>query len=173
MRVNATITVDKPRDEVYAAWRDFDNFPAFMAHVESVETTSPLQSHWKVAAPAGRSVEWDAAIFDDKPGELIAWTSLEGAGVRNSGVVGFADAPGDRGTEIILQLDYDAPGGALGAALAKVFGEEPRQQVKDDLRRFKQLLETGEVVLSEGSPEGQTARRQLKQRAAQPAEPTN
>jgi uncharacterized membrane protein len=107
-----------------------------------------------VNAPAGQRIEWDAEILDDRPGHRLAWRSLEGSDVRHEGVVVFRDAPGDRGTEVEVDLRYDAPAGAAGAVVAKLFGEEPSQQIRDDLRRFKQVMEIGEVVLSDGSLEG-------------------
>ena len=166
--VRAAITVNRPRKEAYAFWRDFENLPRFMAHLDSVQSEGERRSHWRATAPGGRTVEWDAEITDDRPSELISWRSLENAEVANAGTVRFEYAPGGRGTEIHVEMRYDAPGGGLGAMLAKLFGEEPTQQVKDDLRRFKQVLETGEIPVSEGSPEGVHARRQLKQRPAQP-----
>jgi uncharacterized membrane protein len=166
MRVRSAITVRQPPADVYAYWHDFENLPRFMDHLESVEARDG-QSHWKAKAPAGMKVEWDAEIVEDRPNELIAWRSVDGS-VDNFGVVRFVPAPGDRGTEIHLDMKYAAPGGALGATAAKLFGEEPEQQVKDDLRRFKQVVEAGEVVRSDGSPEGITARRHLKQRPAHP-----
>jgi uncharacterized membrane protein len=154
--------------EAYEAWHDFERLPRFMTHLESVRQTGGGRSHWKAKAPAGRTVEWDAEVVDDRPGELIAWRSLPGADVANAGTVRFSDAPGDRGTEIRLELEYSPPGGARGATVAKLFGEEPDQQARDDLRRFKQVLETGEVLRSEGTPEGQLARRVVGQRPARP-----
>jgi uncharacterized membrane protein len=126
------------------------------------------RSHWKVTAPAGRTIEWDAEIVDDRPGEHIGWRSLPGATVPNAGGVTFAPAPGNRGTEVRVQLRYEPPGGAVGATFAKLMGEEPHLQAKDDLRRFKQVLETGIVIRSEGSPEGPLTRRMINQRPAQP-----
>jgi uncharacterized membrane protein len=120
-----------------------------MIHLESVTTGPGGRSHWVAKAPGG-SVEWDAEITEDQPGELLSWQSIEGADVANGGSVRFADAPGDRGTEIHVALHYDPPGGTAGAMVAKLFGEEPSQQLLDDLRRFKQVMETGEVVRSEG-----------------------
>ncbi len=172
IHVTQALTVNRPVDEVYRFWRDFQNLPRFMDHLESVQVTGERRSHWKAKAPAGRTVEWDAEIVDDRPNELISWRSLPGARVPNWGTVRFRPAPSDQGTEIVLDMNYGAPGGPAGAFVGKLFGEEPRQQVKDDLRRFKQVLETGEVVRSDGSPEGQTARRHLKQcPAAPPTEP--
>ncbi|GAA4568623.1 SRPBCC family protein [Planotetraspora kaengkrachanensis] len=165
--LRAAITVKRPREEVYRFWHDFENFPRFMAHVDSVRM-SDGQTHWRVRGPATKAVEWDAEIIDDRPGELIAWRSTGGSLVPNSGVVRFTDAPGGRGTEVRVQLCYHMPAGRLGGALAKLTGEHPEQQVRDDLRRFKQVMETGEVVRSEGSPEGTRALRQAFQRRAQP-----
>ncbi len=166
--VKAAITLSSRPEDVYAFWHDFQNLPRIMAHLESVELRGEGRSHWKAKAPAGRTVEWDAEVVEDRPNELIAWRALEGADVDNRGSVRFDPAPGERGTEVRLELEYTVPGGVVGATIAKLFGEEPEQQVKDDLRRFKQQLETGQVVHSEGSPEGTFARRQLKQRPAQP-----
>jgi uncharacterized membrane protein len=170
MDVTAAITVNRPREAVYAFWRAFDNLPRFMYHLESVEVRGEGRSHWTAKAPLGRTVEWDAEMTADTPGQEIAWRSDEDAGVRNAGRVRFRDAPGGRGTEVIVELTYDAPGGKVGGLVAKLFGEEPTQQVKDDLRRFKQVLETGEVVRSEGTPEGQHASRLVRQRPARPVE---
>jgi uncharacterized membrane protein len=170
LHVRAAVTVNKPAGEVYSFWRDLELLPLFMNHLESVRTTGERTSHWVAKAPAGRAVEWDARIVDDRPNELIAWRSVEGGDVPNDGTVRFAPAPGGRGTEVRVELRYDLPGGKLAATVAKLFGEEPAQQVRDDLRRFKQVLETGEVVRSEGSPEGTRAFRQLTQKPAQPVE---
>lgn len=169
-RVTTAITVLSPPAEVYAFWRDVERLPRFMHHLESVRSTGERRSHWTAKAPLGRTVEWDAEIVEDRPGELIAWRAV--AGMGNAGTVRFKAAPGDRGTEIELDMTYAPPGGAAGAALARLLGEAPRQQARDDLRRFKQVIEAGEVVRSEGSPEGTVARRQLKQRPARPAEST-
>ncbi|HYP55681.1 MAG TPA: SRPBCC family protein [Solirubrobacterales bacterium] len=170
MHVKAAITVRKPREEVYRFWRDLENLPSFMNHVESVEGNGNGRSHWKVKAPAGATVEWDAEVVEDRPGEALVWRSVEGSGIQNAGAVRFVDAPRNQGTEVHVEFDYGVPGGRLAEAVAKLFGEEPTQQAKDDLRRFKQVLETGFVVISEGSPEGSTARRHLKQRPGQPPE---
>jgi uncharacterized membrane protein len=120
-----------------------------------------------VKGPAGAAIEWDAEITEDRPGELLAWRSLEGADVPNEGRVQFADAPGDRGTEIRVDLKYDPPAGKLGALVAGLFGEEPAQQLRDDMRRFKQVIETGEVLLSDGSAAG-AGQGASQQRVAQP-----
>ncbi|GAB2455289.1 SRPBCC family protein [Streptosporangium sandarakinum] len=166
--LRAAVTINQPREEVYRYWRDFGHLPRFMTHLESVEVTGDGRSHWTARGPAGKSVQWDAEITEDRPGELISWRSTGRATVPNSGTVRFADAPGGRGTEVRVSLRYDPPGGKAGLALARLLGEHPEQQVRDDLRRFKQVMETGEVVRSEGSPEGTRALRQAVQRPAQP-----
>jgi uncharacterized membrane protein len=168
VHVRKGITVNLPPDDVYGFWRDFQNFPRFMAHLEAVESTGETRSHWRAKAPAGRTVEWDAEVVDERPDELIAWRSLEGADVENSGSVQFRPAPGGRGTEVTVDLRYSPPAGQLGVTLAKLLGEEPATQLSDDLRRFKQVIETGEVVRSDSTPEGHSVRQHLKQRPAQP-----
>lgn len=165
-RVNKSIVINSSPEELYRFWRDFENLPRFMHHLESVRVTGEGRSHWVATAPAGTTVEWDAEITEDRPNELIAWRSLEGADVYNSGSVRFERAPGGRGTIVRVEIDYDPPGGKLGVAVAKLFGEEPELQVNADLRRFKQVIETGEVILSEGTTYGTGA---TEQRPAQPA----
>jgi len=140
-----TVCIGRPRAELYAFWRDFSHLPAFMENVQSVEIQTPTRSHWVIAAPAGRSVEWDAEITEDVPDERIAWTSLEGADVRNSGAVEFRDSPTGRGTFVTVTIAYDPPAGEVGRLLAKLFHREPKIQARQDLRRFKQLMETGEI----------------------------
>jgi uncharacterized membrane protein len=168
MNVTRAITVRREPKEVYAFWRDFENLPRFMYHLEFVENLGTGRSHWVAKAPGGRSVEWDAEIVEDRPNERISWRTVgTDDDIRHTGSVAFRDAPGHRGTEVHVRLSYDPPGGKVGAMVAKLFGEEPGQQIADDLRRFKQVMETGEVVRSEASPEGvgQGIRRQ---EAAQP-----
>ncbi|MEU5791388.1 SRPBCC family protein [Micromonospora purpureochromogenes] len=162
------VTVNRPASEAYRFWRDLENLPRFMAHLESVRVDDLRRSHWTARGPAGRLVGWDAEIVEDRPDEVIAWRSLPGAQVPNAGRVRFVPAPGGRGTEVRVELGYAPPAGRLGRAVAKLFGEEPEQQIRDDLRRFKQVLETGEVVRSDASPQGITLHQQLKQRPAQP-----
>jgi uncharacterized membrane protein len=168
IHLKAAITLRRDRDELYARWRDVTSFPDFMAHLEEVTASGPERSHWKARAPLGMNVEWDAEITEEVPGERISWRSLEGSKIDNSGSVRFASAPGDQGTEIHLELHYAVPGGAVGGLLAKLFGEDPAMQIKDDLRRFKQIAETGEIARSDGTPEGQLAKRQAKPRPAHP-----
>jgi uncharacterized membrane protein len=151
IEVTEAITINRPRNEVYSFWQNFENFPRFMAHLESIQVVDERLSHWKAKAPAGATVEWDAETVEDRPNELIAWRSLPDSEVPNSGMVRFRDAPGKRGTEVIVELSYQPPGGRLGALIAKLFGEEPGQQVKGDLRRLKQVMEIGEIVHSDAS----------------------
>lgn len=143
-------TVNRSLEEVYAFWRQLENFPRFMAHLESV-TVDGTTSHWRAKAPVGMSIEWDAVITEDVPNECIAWRSLEGAQVPNYGSVRFTRSPGGRGTEVHVDLRYEIPGGKLASLVAKLFGEEPAVQIDGDIRRFKQVMETGEVVHSDAS----------------------
>jgi uncharacterized membrane protein len=168
IRMDLGVTVNRSPAEAYRFWRDVENLPRFMSHLESVRAEDLRRSRWTARGPAGRRIEWDAEIVEDQPNRSLAWRSLPGARVPNAGRVRFVPAPGDRGTEVRVQLRYAPPAGALGRAVAKLFGEEPEQQVRDDLRRFKQVVETGEVVRSEGSPEGISVRQQVVQRPAQP-----
>ena len=151
VHVTEAITINRPRNEVYGFWHNFENLPRFMEHLESVQVLDERRSHWKAKAPAGTSVEWDAETIEDRPNDLIAWRSLPESDVPNAGYVRFRDAPGNRGTEIVVELNYQPPGGKLVALIAKLFGEEPHQQVKSDLRRLKQVMELGEVVHSDAS----------------------
>jgi uncharacterized membrane protein len=167
VRARAAITVRRPIEAVYSFWRDLANLPQFMIHLESVEEDGN-RSRWRATAPGGRTVEWEAEIVDERPNELLRW---RGTGqIPNEGTVRFVEAPGNRGTEIHVSLAYEPPAGELGALVAKVFGEEPQTQIKDDLRRFKQMMETGEIVVSDGSPAGVSAKQQMRQRPAQPQE---
>lgn len=165
--LRAAVTVRRPPEDVYRFWRDLENLPSFMYHLQSV-TCSGDRSHWVANAPLGQSVRWDAQITDDEPNKRIAWQSLPGSRIEHGGSVEFTPAPDADGTEVRVTLSYRLPAGTLGKAAATVFGESPEQQVNDDLRRFKQILETGQVMRSDGSPEGTAAGRQMHQRTAQP-----
>ncbi|MFJ7148775.1 SRPBCC family protein [Streptomyces sp. NPDC100445] len=168
MELTASTTVVETPEEVYRLWSDLERLPDFMAHLEEVRVTGPGTSHWRASAPFGRTVEWDAETTQDVPGRVIAWRSVDGADIDNSGEVRLVPAPGGRGTEIRVKLRYALPGGALGKAAARYFGEEPHQQLDDDLRRFKQIVEVGEVVRSEGAPGGKRARGEFPQHPARP-----
>jgi uncharacterized membrane protein len=150
IRVSKTFTINAAPDEVYRFWRQLDNLPRFMRHLESVERMGGRISHWVARGPAGMRVQWDAEMIEDTP-QRISWRSLEHADVRNSGSVEFRPAPGDRGTELRVRLQYDPPGGKAGKWFAKLFGEAPDQQLYEDLRRVKSLIETGEIARSAGS----------------------
>jgi uncharacterized membrane protein len=157
IKVEKSLTINRTPAELYRYWRNFENLPRIMSHVEEVRGHDPIYSHWIVRGPAGTSVEWDAMVYNDKENELIAWRSLEGADVDNAGSVHFVPAPGGRGTEVRVSLKYDPPAGVVGATVAKLFGENPEQQIEEDLRRFKQVMEAGEVPTTEGQPSGRAA----------------
>lgn len=140
-----TVTINRPREELYAYWRDFANLPTFMDNVQRIEIISPERSHWVVRAPAGKTVEWDARMTEDIPGTCIGWQATENADVPNSGRVEFRDAQGDRGTIVTATIAYDPPAGVVGKVIAKLFQREPAIQARRDLHRFKQLMETGEI----------------------------
>lgn len=167
--LRAAVTVMRSPQDVYNFWRNLENLPAFMYHLQSVTASDDGHSHWVANSPVGKSVQWDAQIVEDLPGQRIAWQSLPGSGIENSGRVDFTVDHSGKGTEVRVTMAYQMPGGALGKAAATLLGESPEQQVNDDLRRFKQIMETGQVLRSDGSPDGTVARQQLHQRAAQPS----
>ncbi len=140
-----TVTINKPAREVYAFFRDFSNLPRFMENIESIDILDDDRSHWRVKAPGGKVVEWDARVTEDVEGESITWSSEEGADVVNSGRIVFADA-GVRGTVVSATIAYKPPGGAVGKFIAKLFQREPHIQARRDLRRLKQYLEAGEIA---------------------------
>lgn len=148
--IERSVTVNKPRDELYRRWRDFANLPSFMETVESVTDAGDGRSHWVVRGPGDKRLEYDTVITEDRPGEVIAWESTPGADVRNESRIEFKDAPGGRGTEIHAKIDYHPPAGPLGKIVAVVTQKGPELQVRRDLRRFKQLMETGEIATTEG-----------------------
>jgi uncharacterized membrane protein len=152
--VRVDLVVNKRPQECYDYWRDFSNFPRFMRHVEDVRVLDEKRSHWTVAGPAGRRIEWDAEIVEDVPGERIAWKAGAKAEVPNAGVVRFEPATGGRGTIVRIRMHYRPPAGELGSMVAHLLGEAPELQARHDLRRFKQVLETGEVPTTAGQPSG-------------------
>jgi len=154
IRVDKSITINKPREEVFAFWRNLENLPRFMQHVHSVSAIDNKRSHWIVRGTSGKIVEWDAEINNEQPNELIGWRSISGSDIDSAGSVHFKQAPFGRGTEVHLELQYIPPGGAVGAALSRLLGENPANQIEADLRRLKQLLETGEIATTEGQPHG-------------------
>jgi uncharacterized membrane protein len=148
------ITINKPREEIFSFWRNFENLPRFMNHLKSVTVLADGRSHWVAKGPLNRDVEWDAEVTAETPNESISWQSLPGATVENAGTVHFDRATGGRGTVVRVDLQYRIPGGAIGNAVAKLFGESPEKQIPVDLIRLKQLLETGEIARTEGQPAG-------------------
>jgi uncharacterized membrane protein len=154
LRVEKTVTIqNKSPEELYAFWRNFENLPTFMKNLHSVQIVNETRSHWMAKSPMG-SVEWDAEMLIDRPNELITWASVPGANVENSGSVRFTPAYPGRGTEVKLVLEYSLPGGAIADAIAKVFNQSPEQQIVEDLRHFKMLMETGEIATTEGQSAG-------------------
>lgn len=150
IEVRRAVTIDRPREEVYAFWRNFENLPRFMEHLVSVQVLDDRRSHWMARVPGGATVEWDAEITEDRPNELIAWRSLDRADVPNTGTVRFLPSP-HGGTEVRVELRYEVPGGRLAATVGKLLGKVPEIQVGSDLRRLKQVLELGEIVYSDAS----------------------
>lgn len=144
--VGRTVTIGKPRQEIYDRWRDFTRFPDFMENVNVVEDLGGGRSRWSIKGPAGKDVELVTKIVEDVPGQRIAWESEEGSDIDTAGVLELTDAPPGRGTYVRLLMTYDPPGGAIGRGIAKLLQREPSLQARRDLRRFKQLMETGEVT---------------------------
>ena len=155
VKVEQSVVVNRPVQEVYHFWRNFENLPRFMDHLESVTVIDETRSHWVAKAPAGSRVEWDAVIHNEIEGQLIAWRSLPGADINNAGSVHFSPVAGDpRQTEVRVVLSYEPPAGKVGAVVAKLLGEEPSGQVADDLRRFKQVMEASEITGNSKHPAG-------------------
>lgn len=144
----ATVTINRPRQQLYDYWRDFTHLPSFMDNVVAVERLDDKRSRWTVKAPGDRSVQWTSVLTEEVPGRTLAWTSEEGADVPNSGRIDFSDSPGGRGSWVRATILYDPPAGIIGKVIAKMFQREPAIQARRDLRRFKQLMETGEVATS-------------------------
>lgn len=159
--VSDAVTIGKSADELYAVWRKLDNLPSLMKHLERVEVLDERRSRWTVKAPLGYSggkVIWEAELTVDEPGERIAWQSLPGAQIENSGEVLFRAAPGDRGTEVVVRLTYRPPGGSAGALVARIAGQEPSQQLRDDLMRFKREQELGYHPTTTGQSSGRASK---------------
>jgi uncharacterized membrane protein len=154
VKVEKAFTINRSPEQLYRFWRNLENLPCFMQHLESVKATGGNRSHWVAKGPMGMCVEWDAEIINERENELIAWRSLPGSDVDNAGSVHFRRLPAGRGTEVKVTLKYDPPTGSVGATLAKLFGEAPEQQIEEDLRRFKQQMEAGEIPTTAGQPRG-------------------
>lgn len=148
--VEESVTIERPAEDLYAYWRDFKNLPRIMRHLERVDIVDDRKSHWVAQGPAGQLIEWEAVITHERPNELIAWESTENAVIPNKGSVRFRPASGHLGTIVDVMLEYEAPGGALGAGIAKLFHREPSQEIREDLREFKAFMEAGEKSTFEG-----------------------
>jgi uncharacterized membrane protein len=154
IHVQKTFTIDRSPEDLYNYWHNFENLPRFMKHLKSVSKKDDRRSHWVANGPMGVPVEWDAELVDQRPNEYLVWRSLPGSAICNRGSVEFRPAPNGAGTEVTVALTYHNPAGKLGAAFAKMMGREPEQQVREDLRRFKALMETGEIPTVVGQPSG-------------------
>jgi uncharacterized membrane protein len=154
VHIETSIAIDKSPEELYAFWRDFKNLPLFMKNLESVTVLDKLNSHWVAKGIGAAKVEWDAEIHSEKENELIAWRSLENADVVNAGSVRFQNGAKGHGTYLRVAVNYNPPAGKLGATLAQLLGGEPKQLIKEDLRRLKQLMEAGEIATIDGQTSG-------------------
>jgi uncharacterized membrane protein len=152
--VEKTLAVNRPPQECYETWRRVENFPRFMEFVDSVTPVGRNRFHWVARSPVGAKIEWDSEITNDQPGRLIAWRSVDEADVEHAGVVRFEPGPNGRGTWLRVEIQYRPPGGALGAMLARIANAAPKLAIEEDIRRFKRLVETGEVPTIEGQPHG-------------------
>jgi uncharacterized membrane protein len=160
--VRKSLIIDRPREELYQFWRDFENLPRFMQHLESVKVTGANRSHWIAKGPGGKKVEWDAELTEDRPNELISWRSVDGSELAHAGSVRFESAAGGRGTIVRVDLRYHPPAGLVGVGIAKLLGRAPDQEIQRDLRQLKQMLEAGEVARTEGQPAGRSTSISLK-----------
>jgi len=150
-------TVDRPADELYRFWRDQANAPRFMTGIESVTKSGDRTSHWVARGPLNKTFAWDSEIIVEEEGRMFAWKSLPGGDISNAGSVRFEPATGGRGTLVTLEINYEPPAGALGVAVAKALGDDPDRRAREDLRRFKQLMEAGEIATVEGQTSGRLA----------------
>ena len=153
-KVERSLMISRPASELYDRWRQFSTLPQIMRHLQSVTETGGGRSHWVARGPLGVTAEWDAELINEDSGRLIAWRSLPGSQVDTAGSVHFDELANGRGTRLAVSLKYNPPGGQIGAGLAWLFGGGIEQEIEQDLRRFKQLMETGEVATTEGQPAG-------------------
>jgi uncharacterized membrane protein len=154
LRLTKTLTINCSPEQVYGFWRDFQNLPRFMSNLESVQVTDGKRSHWVAKGPAGKRLEWDAETTEDRPNEMIAWRTTGQADVQHSGSVRFRRAPGDRGTIITVEMEFDSMAASLMGRLASALGQSPEQLIAEDLRHLQQILEAGEIITTEGQPAG-------------------
>ena len=155
--VDESVTINRPIEELYRFWRNLENLPQFMQHLESVERVTDTLSRWRAHGPGGKIVEWNAEIINEVPNKVIGWRSIEGSDVVSAGSVNFDDAGPGRGTRVRVRLQYSPPGGKVGAAVARMLGRDAATEIREDLRRFKQILETGEVPSTKDSLAGETS----------------
>lgn len=159
VHVEAAITIDRPIEDLYAYWRNFENQPLISSHIQSVTITGEKTSHWVAEGPGKKLVIWDAELIQDIPNERLTWKTLPGSEIDHAGTIRFKAAPGDRGTEVRVSMQYYPPSGSVGAAVAKLFKREPSLEAADALKRFKRIMETGEVVKTDGQAHGQSLQR--------------
>jgi uncharacterized membrane protein len=152
--VEESVTINRPIEELYRFWRNLENLPHFMQHLESVERLTDTLSRWRAKGPGGKRIEWNAEIINEVPNQVIGWRSIEGSDVVSAGSVNFDEAGPGRGTRVRVRLQYSPPGGKVGAAVARLLGRDAATEIREDLRRFKQLVETGEVPTTDGQPRG-------------------
>ena len=173
VHLETSIAIDKTPEELYAFWHDFKNLPLFMKNLDSVTVLDESTSHWVAKGIGGAKFEWDAEIYNEKDNELIAWRSLENADVVNAGSVRFETAPNGRGTYVRVAVNYNPPAGKLGATLAQILGAEPKQLIKEDLRRLKQIMEAGEIATIDGQSSGRAQIEETKAVIAEDATTRN
>jgi uncharacterized membrane protein len=154
VNVDEVVTINASADALYAFWRRLDLLPQFMEHLVSVTQLDSRRSRWVAKAPAGQTVEWEAEIINEITGELLAWRTVANADVVSAGSVSFKRAAGGRGTQVHARLQYDPPAGKIGATVAWLLGHDPAAAIREDLRRFKALIEAGEVPTVQGQPRG-------------------
>jgi uncharacterized membrane protein len=156
IHVEQAFLVNRPQQDLYQFWRDFSNLPRIMTHLKSVGVGEDGRSHWVAKAPwlVGGEVEWDAEITHDEPNKAIGWRSLPGSDIDTTGRIQFTPAMGDRGTEVHVFMRYVPPAGRVGHWLSKLVVEEPRRQMRDDLRNFKRVMEIGEILTTDGQSHG-------------------
>jgi uncharacterized membrane protein len=152
--IETAVTIDRPAEELYRFWHQLENLPRFMKNLDSVTKIDERRSHWVGKSPLGLKLEWDAEILEEREGKLLSWCSLPGSDVHNAGTVFFDQSTGGRGTVVRASLDYQLPGHFLGQAVGKMLSGTTQQQVKEDLKRFKELMETGEVATTNGQSHG-------------------
>ena len=154
VNVEEAVTINRSIEELYRFWRNLENLPQFMSHLESVERVTDTLSRWRAKGPGGTTIEWNAEIINEVPNKVIGWRSIEGSDVVSAGSVNFDDAGPGRGTNVRVRLQYSPPGGRVGAAVARLLGRDAATEIREDLRRFKQMVETGEVPTTKGQPRG-------------------